>query len=97
MLRNRFSATATLIGSTPGSLVLQAIDATLSVRLMPFLQGLPGSAAAISADVGNLLLTGADARLSVPSSAVAAVAAAQDQVLVYDFDALVQTNLGVDL
>lgn len=59
--------------------------------------GPPGGAASISADAGNLLVNGADSRLAVPTSAVAAVAAAQDKVLVYDFDALVQTNLGVDL
>lgn len=97
MLEPRYTASATLTGSTPGTLELRAISTTLSVTLMPFLQGQPGSAAAISADAGNLLGVGADAGLSVPISAVKAAAAEQDAVLIYDFDALVQTNLGVDL
>lgn len=97
MLNPRYTARATLTGSTPGSLQLRAITASLSVSLMPFLQGPPGSAAAISADAGNLLGNGSDAGLSVPTAAVKAAAAEQDQVLVYDFDALIQTNLGIDL
>lgn len=59
--------------------------------------GPPGGAASISTDAGNLLTNGTDARLTVPTEAVKAAAAEQDQVLVYDFDALIQTNLGTDL
>lgn len=59
--------------------------------------GPPGGAASISSDAGNLIEADSENRLHVPTTAVQAVAAAQDKVLVYDFDALIQTNLGIDL
>jgi len=74
MLEPRYTASATLTGSTPGTLELRAISTTLSVTLMPFLQGPPGSAAAISTDAENRLTNGADGGLFVPELTVDPVA-----------------------
>lgn len=85
---------AGLYSNTP--LVVTPVPPTVP-QVVPVFAGPPGPSAPVSSDAGNLIVAGTDAGISVPSSAVAAVAAAQDQVLVYDFDALVQTNLGADL
>lgn len=74
MLEPRYTARATLTGSTPGTLQLRAISASLSVSLMPFLKGDPGSAAAISADAENRLTNGTDGGLFVPELTVDPVA-----------------------
>jgi hypothetical protein len=74
VLEPRYTAAATLTGSTSGTLELRAISATLSVSLMPFLQGPPGAAAAISGDGENRLTNGSDGGLFVPELTVDPVA-----------------------
>lgn len=66
MLEPRYQASAQLTGSTGGAMVLQAGDLALSLRLLPFFKGDPGSAAAISSDANNQLTNGTDLGLYVP-------------------------------
>lgn len=58
-------------------------------------RGEPGSTASLSSDSGQLATTGSDTGIYVSEQRVRDVAANQDSVVVFDYDALVLSTLGV--